>query len=133
MAETDLIELRGLQLVGICGALPEERHRPQPLEIDLDVEAGLSVAGASDLLDDTVDYGALCDAVALVVTTGTPQLLEHLAEKIASTVLGLDGRVGGVTVAVRKLRPPVPHALATSGVKIHRRRPDLSPTAPVGK
>jgi dihydroneopterin aldolase len=38
----DVIELRGLQVVGICGALPEERERAQPLEIDLDVEADLA-------------------------------------------------------------------------------------------
>lgn len=116
----DLIELRGLQLVGICGALPEERHRAQPLEIDLDVEADLSAAGSSDDLSDTIDYGALCDAVAAVVAGGEPQLLEHLAAEIAAAVLAVDHRATAVTVAVRKLRPPVPHALATSGVRVRR-------------
>lgn len=122
MSSPDTIELRGLRVVGICGALPEERERPQPLEIDLDVVADLAPSGASDALDDTVDYGALCDVVAEVVAAGTPQLLEHLAAVIAEAVLGLDGRIEAVTVAVRKLRPPVPHALATSGVRIERRR-----------
>ena len=116
----DLIELRGLRIVGICGALPEERERAQPLEIDLDVEADLAPAGASDVLADTIDYGALCDAVASVVTSGEPQLLEHLAEQIATAVLAVDARATAVTVGVRKLRPPVPHALATSGVRIRR-------------
>lgn len=120
--ETDLIELRGLRLVGICGALPEERERPQPLEVDLDVEVDLAAAGASDALADTVDYGALCDTVASVVAAGSPQLLEHLAKEIAGAALGLDARVDAVTVSVRKLRPPVPHALATSGVRIRRAR-----------
>lgn len=116
----DLIELRGLRLVGICGALPEERVRAQPLEIDLDVEADVSVAGRTDVLVDTIDYGGLCDAVARVVADGEPQLLEHLATTIAEAVLAVDGRIAAVTVAVRKLRPPVPHALATSGVRIRR-------------
>lgn len=117
---SDIIELRGLQVVGICGALPEERERAQPLEIDLDVEADLSAAGWSDDLADTIDYGALCDAVVAVVEGGDPQLLEHLAAEIAGAVIGVDPRVRAVTVAVRKLRPPVPHALATSGVRIRR-------------
>ncbi len=117
---SDLIELRGLQVVGICGALPEERERAQPLEVDLTVEADLSASGASDDLSDTIDYGALCDAVARVITSGTPQLLEHLAQRIADAVLAVDPRATAVTVAVRKLRPPVPHALATSGVRIRR-------------
>jgi dihydroneopterin aldolase len=116
----DLIELTGLQVLGICGALPEERHRAQPLEIDLVVEADLSVAGTSDVLADTIDYGALCDAVVAVVEGGTPQLLEYLAAEIAVAVLTVDDRATAVTVAVRKLRPPVPHALATSGVRVRR-------------
>jgi dihydroneopterin aldolase len=116
----DRIELRGLQVVGICGALPEERERAQPLEVDLDAEVDLRPSGASDDLAHTVDYGALCDVVATTVTGGQPQLLEHLAAAIADAVLGADERITSVTVAVRKLRPPVPHALATSGVRITR-------------
>ena len=116
----DRIELRGLELVAICGALPEERVRAQPLQVDLDVYADLSAAGRSDDLPDTVDYGALCDAVATVVDAGTPQLLEHLAAVVADAVLAVDARITAVTVSLRKLRPPVPHALATSGVRIHR-------------
>jgi dihydroneopterin aldolase len=115
----DLIELRGLRLTGICGALPEERDRAQPLEVDLDIGADLRPAGRSDALVETVDYGAVVDAVEAVVTGGRPQLLEHLAEGIAAAVLALD-RVEVVTVAVRKLRPPVPQQLATSGVRITR-------------
>lgn len=118
----DRIELRGLRVVGICGALPEERERPQPLELDLDVEADLAPSGASDELGDTIDYGAICDGVASVVTAGSPQLLEHLAQQVADAVLAIDARALAVTVAVRKLRPPVPHALDTSGVRIRRAR-----------
>ncbi len=122
VGDADRIELRALRLEGICGALPEERDRPQPLEVDLDVEADLAAAGASDALADTVDYGAICQVVADVVAGGTPQLLEHLAAELAAAVLAVDGRVDAVSVAVRKLRPPVPQALATSGVRIRRTR-----------
>ena len=118
----DVIELRGLQVVAVCGALPEERERAQPLEIDLDVEADLAPSGRSDVLADTIDYGALCDEVDRVTAGGTPQLLEYLAARIADGVLGVDERISAVTVAVRKLRPPVPHHLATSGVRIRRTR-----------
>ena len=118
---SDRIELRGLRAMGICGALPEEQSRRQPLEVDLDVEADLRGAGQSDDLTDTIDYGALADAVEQVITTERFVLLERLAERIAVTVLG-DSRVDVVTVAVRKLRPPVPQMLDTSGVRITRTR-----------
>lgn len=119
--DTDRIELRGLRVVGICGALAEEQTRPQPLEVDVDVMADLRLAGQSDELDDTIDYGALCDSVERIITEERFTLLERLAERLAEMLL-FDDRVLSVTIAVRKLRPPVPQQLDTSGVRITRHR-----------
>ena len=116
----DHVQLRGLRAVGTHGVLPEERARPQPFEIDLDVEVDLRPAGRSDALADTVDYGALAEAVAGLVGSERFDLLERLAERIAEEVASADGRVRSVTVAVRKLRPPVPVDLASAGVRITR-------------
>ncbi|HEY4376647.1 MAG TPA: dihydroneopterin aldolase [Acidimicrobiales bacterium] len=118
----DAIELRGLRLLGICGALPEEQDRRQPLEVDLDVYVDLAVAGRTDALADTVDYGALCAVVEGVVEGERFTLLERLAERLAGCVLDADARIASVVVGVRKLRPPVPQQLATSGVRIERAR-----------
>ena len=120
MARSDAIELRGLHLAGIVGVLPHEQAQAQPLEIDLDVVLDLAAAAASDALTDTVDYGAVCAAAEHVVSTTSFGLLEALAEAIAAAVLAIDGRIDQVTVAVRKLRPPVPQQLGTSGVRITR-------------
>ena len=118
---TDRVELRGLRALGIHGVLPEEQSRPQPFEVDLDIEADLSAAGRSDDLADTIDYGAVAEMVAKVVSSERFALLERLAERIAEVVLD-DGRATAVTVSVRKLRPPVPVELATAGVRIRRTR-----------
>jgi dihydroneopterin aldolase len=115
----DRIELRGLRAVGTHGVLAEEQLRAQPFEVDLDLEADLRGAGRSDQLEDTIDYGALSERVAAVVTGERHALLERLAERIAETALD-DGRVTSVTVTVRKLRPPVPLDLASAGVRIVR-------------
>jgi dihydroneopterin aldolase len=119
----DRIELRGLRVVGRCGVLPEEIERGQPLEVDLDVVTDMAAAGVSDDLSDTVDYGAICAAVERAITDGHVQLLEFLAGKLADAVLAVDGRISAVEVTVRKLRPPVPQHLATSGVRVTRLRP----------
>ena len=116
----DLIELRGLMALGVCGVLPEEQERAQPLEVDVDIEADLRAAGDSDDLDDTIDYGAVCELVERVITTERFKLLERLAARIAELILS-DDRALGVTVSVRKLRPPVTQILDTSGVRITRR------------
>jgi dihydroneopterin aldolase len=118
---TDRIELRSLRALGICGALPEEQDRPQPLEVDVDIVVDLAGAGASDHLDDTVDYAAVAADIERVVTTGRFTLLERLAHEVADAVLG-DPRVIEVTVAARKLRPPVPQQIDTCGVRITRGR-----------
>lgn len=115
----DHIELRGLRVVGTHGVLPEERERPQPFEVDLDLEADLRAAGTSDDLADTVDYGALAEAVHGVVANEHHALLERVAERIADTALARPG-VARVTVTVRKLRPPVPLDLASAGVRVVR-------------
>ena len=119
----DRIELRGLRLVGVVGVLPEERTRAQPLELDVDLAVDMAAAGASDALDDTVDYGAVCDTLAAVVAELRPELLERLAVALAEAVLALDRRIAQVDLSVRKLRPPVPHALTSSGVRVTRVRP----------
>jgi dihydroneopterin aldolase len=120
VAAADVIELRGLRLSAIVGVLPHEREQPQPLELDLDVVVDLAAAGGSDDLADTVDYGALCAATERIVLDSRCELLEALAEQVAAVLLAADARISSVTVAVRKLRPPVPQPLATSGVRITR-------------
>lgn len=119
----DRIELRGLRVLGRVGILPVERAQDQPLEIDLDLEVDLAAAGVSDSLDDTVDYGGVCDAAVAAVRDGHVDLLERLATKVADAALGLDPRITSVDVALRKLRPPVAHHLASSGVRLVRSRP----------
>lgn len=115
----DRIELRGLRLVGTHGVLSEEQSRAQPFEIDVDVFADLRAAGHSDELGDTIDYGALSEAVARIVTTEHHALLERVAERIAETALA-DERVTSVTVTVRKLRPPIPLDIASTAVTVTR-------------
>jgi len=104
--------------MGTHGALPEEQDRAQPFEVDVDIVADLAAAGASDDLADTVDYAAAAVAVERALAGGHHRLLERLALRIAEDLLALDPRIAGVTVTVRKLRPPVPLDLASAGVSL---------------
>jgi dihydroneopterin aldolase len=122
VSSADQIQLRDLRVDAICGVLPHERTTPQPLSIDVDIDADLAKAGVTDELADTIDYGALVAAAEHVALTLQPQLLEHLADRIAHAVLDVDDRADVVTVTVTKLEPPVPQRLATSGVRVTRRR-----------
>ena len=68
----------------VCTAcLPEEQTRPQPFQVDLELLVDLAAAGASDDLDDTVDYGAVCERCAASSRPSSYRLLERLAARIA--------------------------------------------------
>ncbi len=124
MREPDIIAVTGIRAVGTVGLLPEERERAQPLEVDLEIEVDVRGAGADDDLERSVDYGLATTIAAETIERERHLLLERVATRIAEQILALP-RVEGVTVVVKKLRPPVPHDVASSSVRIRRRRPDL--------
>jgi dihydroneopterin aldolase len=117
----DRIEVRGLRVDGVHGVLEEEQTRPQPFEVDLDLYLDTGPAARSDDLAATADYAAAVDAAVAVITGPPRQLLESLAGAIAELVLA-DDHVDAVTVVVRKLRPPLAAPVASTGVRVHRRR-----------
>ncbi len=100
------IQIKGLRELGIHGVLPEEKQRPQPFEVDVELTVDISTAGETDGLDDTVDYSAVSEAVSRVVRNESYQLLERLSTRLAE-VCRVDERVTAVRVTVRKLHPPI--------------------------
>jgi dihydroneopterin aldolase len=116
------IFVRGLRVVGVHGALPEERWRAQPFELDLDVWGDVGAAADSDRLSDTADYGVLATRAAEVVATTSFALLEALARAVAAALLEADARVEAVAVTVRKLRPPLALDVDSVGVRLLLRR-----------
>lgn len=117
----DRIEIRGLELLLFCGVLDEEQIRRQPFRLDIDIHTDLASAGATDQLDQTVNYGAVIDEVAAKLADERFLLLERAAARVVELTLGYD-RVDAVTVTIAKLRPPVGAHVETTGVTIHRSR-----------
>ena len=127
----DRIEIRGLRVLGTHGVLAEERSRPQPFSVDLDLWLDTTGSARSDDLADTVDYAAVAEAAAALVASRSYALLEALAGALADGVLGADQRVAAVGVTVRKLRPPLALDVDSVGVRTVRRRPE-GPDGPTG-
>ncbi|MDE0803570.1 MAG: dihydroneopterin aldolase [Acidimicrobiales bacterium] len=117
---TDHIEVRALRILCHVGVGDEERAAAQPLEIDLDLEADLSAAAASDDVADTIDYGEVSLAVAAAVQATEHALLERAAAVAADAALAVDRRATAVTVSVRKLRPPIPLDVGSTAVRMRR-------------
>jgi len=118
-----VIELRQLRCAAIVGVLPEERERPQPLEFDIDIERPFEEAALNDDIAETTNYAEILTLTTTVALEGRFLLLESLAYRVAREILAFDDQIETVTVAVRKLRPPVPEDVATVGVRCTLRRP----------
>ena len=97
----DKIHLRELALRCIIGLYPEERTKKQDIIINLTLCTDLRAAGASDDLNDTVDYKAIKLNVLDFVENSSFQLIESLAEGIAGLCLKAD-KVSSVTVTIDK-------------------------------
>jgi dihydroneopterin aldolase / 2-amino-4-hydroxy-6-hydroxymethyldihydropteridine diphosphokinase len=120
----DRIDINGLTVTTVVGALPHEREIAQPLRIDLTLHVDLRDAGRSDELGDTVHYGLVTEHVADIVRENKDVLLERLADRIAEVVVGFD-RVEGVDLTLTKLRPPIGEHVETTAVRISRTAADF--------
>lgn len=114
---SDLIELRELRVSAVVGVLSEERDRPQPLAFDIDIARPFEEAAMNDDLTETTNYAEVLRLTTTVARDGAFLLLETLAYRVAHEILGFDDAITSVTVAVRKLRPPVPEDVASVGVR----------------
>lgn len=116
----DQIEIRNWRSLTVIGALEHEQLAPQPVEVDATLFVDLDDAGTTDDLTATVHYGEVMDAFAKV-TADRHVLLERLAHRLTQAALAFP-LVQEVDLVVRKLRPPVPHDVENTAVRLHRRR-----------
>jgi 7,8-dihydroneopterin aldolase/epimerase/oxygenase len=119
----DRILLSEMVFHGHHGTLPAENELGQPFVVSIELRLDLRPAGSSDDLTKTVDYGEV-HRMARGIVEGPPvQLIETLAERIASGTLDQHPAVEAVKVKVAK-----PHVrlgdtvLAGSAVEIVRLR-----------
>ena len=98
----DRISLTGMTFIGRHGVLPEERALGQRFIVDVAMECDTAEAGAADDLARTVDYSSVYRLVQEIVTGAPRNLIEAVAEGIASAVLEAQARVAAVTVRVAK-------------------------------
>ncbi|ADV47151.1 dihydroneopterin aldolase [Nitratifractor salsuginis] len=64
------IEIREFRLEAIIGILPEERHTPQALIVDLEAEYSYAAQGF-------LDYAQLCELIRHILLEGKFSLLEE--------------------------------------------------------
>ncbi len=126
MAKSELrdeIFLEGLQFYGYHGVNPEEKTLGQRFLVDVTIAADLHAAGANDDLTQTVNYSKVFEQVREIVEGESKDLIEAVAEAIATRILERFPLAGAVKVAVRKPEVSIKGSILTSaGVRIRRSR-----------
>lgn len=117
----DTITIKRMHFYGYHGCLPEEQRTGQPFHVDAVLYADLSKAGASDELNDTIDYSRVYQLVQSIVEGRTYRLIERLAAVIADEVLA-GFPVDAVRVAVHKPQAPIGGPFDDVAVTVERRR-----------
>ena len=95
------IAIRDIRALGKHGALPGERDREQPFDLDVELDVDLGRARKSDDLADTVDYGVLHARIVQLVAERSFALLERLGDEILTDVMR-DERVRRARVTIAK-------------------------------
>ncbi len=118
----DRILLHGMVFFGFHGVHPEEKKLGQRFIVDVDLNVSLQDAGMTDDLTRTVHYGHVYKLIKEIVTGPSCNLIEAVAERIASAVLKQYSAVEGINVRIRKPEVPIEGVLDFAGVEIERNR-----------
>lgn len=115
----DRIYIVDLEVMSLIGVYAEERDAKQLLVVNVALGCDLRTAGASDRLEDTVDYHQLEQRIMRLAEQSEAELIETLAEQIAALALE-DARV--VETVVRIDKPGALDAAKGAAVEIVRAR-----------
>jgi len=117
--ESVTVEITGLSLYTHHGVSEAEREVGQRLVFDLRLDVGETDATVTDRIEDTVDYGEVCQLVALIAQQRSHKTLERLCSTIADRLLA-DYELEGVWVKATKPEPPIPLSVAEVSVEVWR-------------
>jgi dihydroneopterin aldolase len=101
-----IIRLEDMEFYAFHGHFKEEQIVGNKFMIDIELETDLEPAGLSDKLDDTADYGVVCQLVKQEMEKKS-KLLENIAKRILDSLYLNIKNIKKVTVRIKKMNPPV--------------------------
>jgi dihydroneopterin aldolase len=109
------IEINGLSLYTRHGASEAEQELGQRLVFDVAFELDECDATVTDRVEDTVDYGEVCEQVALAAQERSYRTLERLCTAVADRLID---RFGAESVRVKAAKPEPPIPLPVDEVSV---------------
>ena len=118
--------MKGLAFHGRHGVYQEEAVFGARFVVD--AELHYDFADIADELAQAVNYAAVYDLIARIVTGERWQLLEALCGRLARAVLADQPRLSAVTVRVHKPHAPLPGVFGDVYAELNLTRPELTQT-----
>ncbi|OGX90250.1 dihydroneopterin aldolase [Hymenobacter coccineus] len=115
------IALEGMEFFAFHGYYDEEQRIGNKYGVDLYIRTNLLAAGASDKLDNTVNYEVLYRLVAEEMRAPA-RLLEHVAHRVLDRVMAELPHVQQVKISVSKFNPPLGGICHRARVTLKRKR-----------
>ena len=113
----DIIYIKDLRVETIIGIFDWERKVKQEVSIDMEFPFDCKKAAATDSIDNTIDYKAICKGVIKFVEDSSFQLQESLAEGIAALV---KEEYNVESIKLRVSKPGALRGAKDVGLVIHR-------------
>ena len=113
------IDVRGLSLYTHHGVTAAEREVGQRLVFDVTFDMDDCAATVTDEVDDTIDYGDVCQFVALAASERSFKTLEALCSTIADRLIDSYG-ASSVSVRAAKPEPPIPLPVEEVAVEVFK-------------
>lgn len=117
----DRILISGARLETRIGVTEQERAAPQPVVVDVELEADTRQAARTDDLRHSIDYAAVHAVMAATASARPRALVETLAAELADALLARFP-AEAVRVLVRKPGALRQQGVGWAGVEIRRRR-----------
>lgn len=118
----DEIHIEELEVFANHGVFPEENRLGQKFLISLTMYVDSRIAGKTDCLESSADYGDICRFMTEFTKANPRRLIEAAAEDLAEAILIRYNILKGVTLELKKPWAPVGLPLKTVSVKITRFR-----------
>ncbi len=113
------IEISALSIYTHVGVTEAEREVGQRLLLDIRIDIGECDATITDRIEDTVDYGEVCEQVYLIAQAKNYKTLERLCAAVADRLIERY-EPHAVWVKAAKPEPPIPLQVGEVSVEVWR-------------
>lgn len=124
---SDKIRIDDIGITCIVGIFPEERVKPQPLRLSVEIDLDVQAAATSCRLEESLDYARLADEMIFILEAGRFRLLESAGLALCHYLLQpSEGGQQADAAKVTILKPEALHGRGVPSLVVERTRKTLA-------